>query len=363
MILNTKKIKTIYNRLGDDKSKIIFENRLMFSCVENYSFINNIIKTTVEGNTFLQALSAAPNRKKMIFGAGWWGKNILKNYPDIGFEGFVDNNVREQKCLGLPVFSFEDYIKKYKDNLIVVSPRLHHEKIVQQLMNSGIKTENIINFAKLEESLAIRAYFDLPALEKARAENEFFIDAGAFDGMTSRAFIDWAGGKYIGLYAFEPDRSNIKKVHMVLDKYLLNKRGMILEKGLWNKTTTLHFMEGGGALSKIIETGDINVSPVTSFSRTAEISVCSIDDICKDEEITFIKMDIEGSEYEALCGAEKTIKNHKPKLAISVYHKPDDLWKLPEKILDLSSDYIFYLRHYSLAGEDTVLYAIPNNDI
>lgn len=363
MSVEIEAIKTIYNHLGDKESKYIFEKRLIFSLIEDYSLIKDIVNTTKEGNAFLKALYAPASGEKLIFGIGWWGKNIVKTYPDISFEGFVDNNIKKRECLGLPVFSFEQYLESYKKSTIIISSRLYYKEIFKQLIENGIKEENIINFGQLEDALTKYAYFNLPALEKTRTNREFFIDAGAFDGMTSKAFIEWAKSNYIGLYAFEPDEVNAKKVHSALDEYLLNKSGGIIEKGLWNKTMTLHFLEGEGALSRIVETGDINVSTKTELFKTIELPVCSIDGICKDEKISFIKMDIEGSEYEALCGAEKTIKKNKPKLAISIYHKPEDIWKLPKVILDINPDYTLYLRHYSLAGEDTVLYAVSDNKI
>ena len=74
--------------------------------------------------------------------------------------------------------------------------------------------------------------------------------------------------------------------------------------------------------------------------------------------VTFIKMDIEGSEYQAILGAEKMITSHKPKLAISVYHKPEDIWQLPLLIYRFNHEYKFYLRHYSFGNNETVLYAL-----
>ena len=122
----------------------------------------------------------------------------------------------------------------------------------------------------------------------------------------------------------------------------------------------LHFNEGDGALSKVTEAGDVNVSnSKNGVNAGIEIPVCALDEVCGDEKITFIKMDVEGSEYKALLGAEKIISCCKPKLAISIYHNPEDIWELPELILKMNPDYKFYIRHYSLAGEDTVLYAIP----
>ncbi len=76
------------------------------------------------------------------------------------------------------------------------------------------------------------------------------------------------------------------------------------------------------------------------------------------EPATFIKMDLEGAEYHALEGAKQTIQRYRPKLAISVYHKPEDIWEIPGVILNIHPGYKLYLRHYSIAAAETVVYAI-----
>lgn len=75
-------------------------------------------------------------------------------------------------------------------------------------------------------------------------------------------------------------------------------------------------------------------------------------------DVSFIKMDIEGAEYKAIKGAEQIIKRCRPKLAVSIYHKAEDIWELSEMILRICPDYRLYLRHYSIAQAETVLYAI-----
>ena len=86
--------------------------------------------------------------------------------------------------------------------------------------------------------------------------------------------------------------------------------------------------------------------------------VDTIEHILGDVRPTFIKMDIEGSELRALKGAEQSIHKYRPKLAISIYHRPEDIFTLPDLLLSYHPDYKFYLRHYSLGYFDTVLYAI-----
>ncbi len=71
-----------------------------------------------------------------------------------------------------------------------------------------------------------------------------------------------------------------------------------------------------------------------------------------------IKMDIEGAELEALKGAKKTIQRDKPKLAICIYHKTEDLWEIPLYIKELVSEYCLYIRHQTFGTGDTVLYAV-----
>lgn len=118
----------------------------------------------------------------------------------------------------------------------------------------------------------------------------------------------------------------------------------MIPKGLWSEKKELR-LKSGGTGSVISDDGDM------------VINVDCIDHVIK-EQVTFIKMDIEGAEYEALLGARKTILKYKPKLAICVYHKAEDIWKLPGLIHQFNPEYVFYFRHYSFADNETVLYAL-----
>ena len=68
-------------------------------------------------------------------------------------------------------------------------------------------------------------------------------------------------------------------------------------------------------------------------------------------------MDIEGAEQNALEGAKDIILRNKPKLAICLYHKPEDLWEIPLYIHSLVPEYKIYIRHHSHTNEETVMYA------
>jgi hypothetical protein len=94
----------------------------------------------------------------------------------------------------------------------------------------------------------------------------------------------------------------------------------------------------------------------------AVVSTKSIDDLAAEERldrVDFIKMDIEGAELEALAGARDVIQRYQPRLAISVYHRPADMTAIPEYIQSLGVPYDYYLGHYTIHDEETVLFANP----
>ena len=87
------------------------------------------------------------------------------------------------------------------------------------------------------------------------------------------------------------------------------------------------------------------------------VEVDCVDSLIK-EPVSYIKLDVEGSEYQALLGARKTIETYSPRLAVCIYHKPEDVWELPWLIHEMNPAYQFYIRHYSYTEVETVLYAV-----
>lgn len=78
----------------------------------------------------------------------------------------------------------------------------------------------------------------------------------------------------------------------------------------------------------------------------------------REDKVTYIKMDIEGAEGAAIDGAKKIIMEDHPKLGVCIYHKEEDLWELPYKIMKEFPDYKVYIRHHSNTTIETVCYAI-----
>lgn len=176
--------------------------------------------------------------------------------------------------------------------------------------------------------------------------NEIFVDCGAYDGDTVEIFkqkISDAGKKYSRIYAFEPDKDNFEKLKR---NQLKDKLVIPINKGVWDEKTTLTFSDNCGGGSHISNTGNCS------------IEVDKMDNMI-DGPVSLIKMDLEGAELKALQGARNIIKNYKPKLAIAVYHKIEDLLEIPQFIQSLIPDYKFYLRAQSYGSVDMTLYAIP----
>jgi hypothetical protein len=116
--------------------------------------------------------------------------------------------------------------------------------------------------------------------------------------------------------------------------------------GLYDRAASLSFDASGGSASRITESG------------TESIAVGRMDDAV-NEAVSFIKLDLEGAEQAALKGAKDHILADHPKLAVAVYHRPEDFWKIPRYILGLRDDYKLYLRHYTEGWTETVMFFIP----
>jgi len=174
-----------------------------------------------------------------------------------------------------------------------------------------------------------------------KLDHEVFVDCGAFTGDTIQELLAIDNPKKV--YAFEPDERNYTSLK---NKYINDSRIVCFKKGAYSKQDVLSFAGNNADASKITDSGDY------------KIEVDSIDNLIQDEKISFIKMDIEGAELEALMGATQAIKTNHPKLAISAYHKFEDLLTLPQFIYSLNDRYQFYLRRHSHLTHELVLYCI-----
>ncbi len=179
-------------------------------------------------------------------------------------------------------------------------------------------------------------------------DDEVFVECGANNGNTMMQFINIVNRKYRSLYVFEPDRNCINMINdLVADKDISNLK--LIKKAAWDIETELSFAsssdDGSSHLSK--DKADYNVNTGIINNEV-------------DIPPTYIKMDIEGAELNALKGGDKLITSYKPTLAICIYHNPEDFLNISEYIKQLVPEYRLYMRHHNWAATETVLYAIAS---
>ena len=179
----------------------------------------------------------------------------------------------------------------------------------------------------------------------SKNDSEVFVDAGGYNGDTSVKFFEWVDSKYKNIYIMEPDPLlfEVSKEYIKLKSI---KDVCFVNKGAYSKKTIISFCsDSDSGSSRIADGGNYKIETIT------------IDEMLAGDYATYIKMDIEGAEYEALLGCDRTIDKFRPKLAISIYHKEKDLWKIPYYLMKKYPYYKFYIRHYTDITTETILYA------
>jgi FkbM family methyltransferase len=179
------------------------------------------------------------------------------------------------------------------------------------------------------------------------SDHEVFVDCGAFDGDTLREFVRRKGDRFDRVIAFEPDPGNFEALEASITRLPARARERIVARrvAVHSGRETLRFSSASGAGSAVAQSGDI------------EVQADSLDKLLSDVEPTFIKMDIEGAEPDALRGATRTLRTNAPTLAICLYHAREHLWLLPKAIREANPDYRVFLRRHSDECWETVAYA------
>jgi len=191
-------------------------------------------------------------------------------------------------------------------------------------------------------------YFRRDEVSIAPMQGDRVIDAGTCYGDTALGFAARVGrsGRVV---SFEIDPANAIIARRNLDHNpTLAQRIDLRECALAHAEIPL-FLHGSGTAAQ-----------VTSEPGPRPLAVTTIDRLITSGEldrVDFIKMDIEGAELIALIGAEETLRRFRPRLAISLYHRPGDFWRIPLWLKSLDLGYRFHLDHHTIHREETVLYA------
>lgn len=335
-----------------------------------------------------------------IFPMGIAGVSILDKLKNIGInvDFFCDNNIEKvgKAYKGIRCISLEELERKKEDTTVIIET-IHYKEVYNQLSKLGFKkterilpskfeiddyfnTNNITNIKRKilqlidilddEESKRVickiidgwvlkeyeygffddiyikNQYFTKEVVQLS--DEEIFVDVGPFTGDTVEEFLKNVDYKFNKMFLFELNKGIYEELKINIKKYSkeISEKIIAYNYGLSNEEKNITYSDGDSG-SSINENGEFNGK------------VIDLDTILDGEKVTFIKMDIEGAEYDALHGAQKTIKKFKPKLAICIYHSAEDLWRIPLYIKELVPDYKIYVRHHTDIQYETVCYAIP----
>lgn len=364
-------------------------------------------------NHYLYHLDDIPQKSKIaLYGSGETGEAFFlflkEKRPDVQVTCFLDSFKNGEKC-GLQVISIEQSSEILKKTNYIVVTSAFWNQIEIKLISMGInnffilsnyfiyitsqlkylgdfyfqdnnwektekKMQSVLEFFSTQEEKELYQALFLLHREGNSAGMDFLkskcysgkqyldyinyssirtiIEGGVFDGSDTIELYERIkkDGRLIG---FEPFYQ--KALQGVNEKFFKSTSAVqIYPYALWNKQEQLSFYvnESGSSL-----TGGIN--------RQEELKVMAVrlDDFVKEQKINkvdYLKMDIEGAETAALEGAAETIRNHRPQIAVSIYHKKEHLYEIPLFLKELIPDSRCHLGQYTASFVDSVFYLIPN---
>lgn len=371
--------------------------------------LSNVDGTGIMVSGCLKA--AAESRELVIFGAGVGGEQLYHLLKSSGLEGKVsawsDNNalkfgrwyMEERLCVVPP----DELYGKYGGGLVILVASSAFDQIKKQLLGYGFMLENIrlFNFAfmdleytdkkfiwdhlsdfqraygRLNDDKSRRIFTNILNYRISKDEaylkrmnedvddekyqyfdrqlfdfrhDECFLDIGAYTGDTFEIFCEVYDGAFEGYYGFEADQELYERFKAHLHEKYQGCIGKchIYNIAAWDENTELHFEENPGSSEMKTENNAGNI-----------VGGRKLDEVLENRKISFIKMDIEGAEFHALAGMKDIIRKNKPIIAMCIYHKRDDFYKLTDFVESLNSDYRFFFRQYRYTPTETVCYAIP----
>ncbi|HEX8070889.1 MAG TPA: FkbM family methyltransferase [Pyrinomonadaceae bacterium] len=194
-------------------------------------------------------------------------------------------------------------------------------------------------------------YFPPDVLPEPLPPDAVFVDCGAYDGDTLRAFLTHQRGRFGGAYLFEPDAANCARLRAYVAALGAEAaaRVRVFNAGVGARRGALRFDAAG------------NMSSAVSATGATEIEIVPLDEVvaADDAAPVYLKFDVEGAEWDALAGCAELLRRARPLMAISAYHRPDDLWQLPRYVAALGLGYRLHLRTQGEDGMDAILYALP----
>jgi len=317
-------IKKFHHHIITVENYNAMEKKTYNFSIKNFSFhfYFQILANTREYDAFYQLLSDEESKKT--------------------YDWFVSY------CIASAFLSYSDANTLFKPRITLDEMKKYMQTIPTQ------KDYFLINHYKLKmpKECIFHNYYALQYQYKeiVPKDDDIVFDVGAYYGDTAFWALSLLNDKG-KVYSFEPFKENFEKLKENIE---INSINNIIPINLaMDKQKGVQFMDGSDIMATVSNKGKTKI-----FTDT-------IDNIVQEHEIKkldFIKMDIEGSELNALKGSENTIKKFAPDLAICVYHKADDFITIPKYIKELRNDYKLYLKNNSKSCLETVVYATIKND-
>lgn len=364
--------------------------------------------------TALELLLEKSNGRIVLFGAGTLGKRALTLLRgiDCAILAFSDNNPNawNSQIEGVPVLPPRQAASLYgKSALFLVTiwnefhwfnetnqqlrscgcenvspyPPLHWRfpetflpcllndlpsKVIRDrdfVLDAGSVWGDELSQAIFEANVRLRIRGELDGIPARPTENTYlpsdlirfcnddcFLDCGATVGEMLQDLTRKRGAGFKRFNALEADDISFPKLKRYCDSLPepLKSKVRLFHRAVGATSGFVLFTHTGQTGSKVSNSGE-------------RVACYSIDESFSNEPLTFVKMDIEGAEYDALLGARKTIERDRPTLAICVYHTQSDIWRIPLLVRDMVPEYKLYLRSYEGDGFQTVMYAVPPNRV
>ena len=312
------------------------EKLLFSSCIQGKVVDKKYLNG--EGDVLvLQDILKKEEKINLVVAFNGYKKESLEGYEE-KINIIVDRDCWSGNCYVDDTIWTKEFIVANENNLEYTYNNLEDQKSKDVLL-AYINQKITMEYGYLGKEKTYPQYFEREIIQLD--EGEVFVDCGAYDGDSAEAFINACGKKgYKKIISFEPDPLNYKK--LVKRNY---KNHECLNLATSDKDEELCFSISSTS-SSICEKGEVRIKAIKMDDKI-------------NEQVTMIKMDIEGAELASLKGAERIIKENRPKLAICIYHKKEDIWEILSYIKKIVPEYKFYMRAYEDFATELVLYAIP----
>lgn len=186
-------------------------------------------------------------------------------------------------------------------------------------------------------------------------DSEIYADLGAYNGDTIAEFLEATDRQFCHIYALEPDIKNYTKLCKRHDGIIPNLLTAV-NAGAWCEDTVMTFAVRAGRNSSLTP---YQKGLPLSAGKLRDIEMRSLDSVVAGNRVSLIKIDVEGSDKNALIGCRETIAKYKPKMIVSLYHRTEDIFDLPLYIKSVNPDYSLYLRQQRcIPAWDMNLYVI-----